>query len=140
MQLSQHQLDAYERDGMLVFPELFSEAEVAVLRREVERLQDVEDECIFREGEANTPKIVFKMDDPRSPTFSAPFQALFATLDSLFDAHLISFDTDGTIMLGNKIPEHEQRCLGVDTAMRLRQLPSAEAESYLREHRTRLDA
>ena len=65
MQLTQQQRDQYDRDGILVFPELFSEAEVAILRREVTRLKGVEDECIFREGESNTPKIVFKMDDPK---------------------------------------------------------------------------
>ena len=76
MHLTREQVEAYDRDGILVFSELFSEAELAVLRGEVERLKAVEDECIFREGESNTPKIVFKMDDPGRATYSAPFRAL----------------------------------------------------------------
>ena len=94
MQLTQQQLDDYERDGILVFPELFSAAEMAILRREVERLKDVEDECIFREGELNTPKIVFKMDDPKSLTYSAAFRALSRTSRSLRTAQQVLGDDE----------------------------------------------
>jgi ectoine hydroxylase len=38
MNLSPSQLAQYERDGFLLFPDLFSPAEVAVLRQEVARL------------------------------------------------------------------------------------------------------
>lgn len=92
MQLTQDQLETYDRDGILVFPELFSQAEVAVLRGEVERLKTVEDECIFREGESNTPKIVFKMDDPDCATYSAPFRALSRTPRALATARQVLRD------------------------------------------------
>lgn len=45
---------------------------------------------------------------------------LVATLDALFDAHLISFDAHGCIMLSNKIPRHDRRCLGINGSMMLR--------------------
>ena len=92
MRLTTQQLEQYERDGILVFPDLFSEAEVAILRREVDRLKGVEDECIFREGEANTPKIVFKMDVPGGATYSAPFRALSRTPRSLETAQQVLRD------------------------------------------------
>ncbi len=63
---------------------------------------------------------------------------LIATLDVLFDSHLISFDRDGCIMLSDRIPEHEQLCLAIDGSMRLRRPASAEMEAYLKEHRALL--
>lgn len=38
MELNAQQLEQFDRDGFLVFPDLFSRNEVAVLRREVARL------------------------------------------------------------------------------------------------------
>jgi len=92
MQLSPQQLEQYDRDGILLFPNLFSEAEVAVLRRDVERLKGVDAECIFREGESATPKVVFKMDDVHSPTYSAPFAALSRVPRALATARQILRD------------------------------------------------
>ena len=39
MKLTAEQYDAYIRDGFLVFPELFDEAEVNILRNEADRLR-----------------------------------------------------------------------------------------------------
>ena len=39
MELSAQQLEQFDRDGFLVFPDLFSRPEIAVLRREVARLR-----------------------------------------------------------------------------------------------------
>ena len=64
---------------------------------------------------------------------------LVATIDALFDAHLISFDTEGHIILSGKIPMNEQTCLGIDFKMMLRQAPSAKLEFYLHSHRQRLN-
>ena len=41
MKLTAEQYDAYIRDGFLVFPELFDEAEVNILRNEADRLRPV---------------------------------------------------------------------------------------------------
>lgn len=64
---------------------------------------------------------------------------LVATLDSLFDATLISFDIDGRILLAGTLTEREQKCLSIDGEMRLRRKPSTETESYLKEHRLCLE-
>ena len=37
MELTPAQIAQFERDGFLIFPDLFSQAEVAVLRQEVAR-------------------------------------------------------------------------------------------------------
>ena len=60
---------------------------------------------------------------------------LVATLDALFDAHLISFDADGRIMLSSHLPEHECTFLGIASDMRLRAKPNLETEKYLQTHR-----
>ncbi|WP_167547166.1 HNH endonuclease [Stieleria maiorica] len=60
---------------------------------------------------------------------------LVATLDALFDSHLISFNTNGEIMLSNSLPEHEQTALGIATDMRLLTKPTLETERYLQMHR-----
>ena len=52
MKLSPQQIEQYARDGFLIFPELFSREEVAILRREAARVAEVESEMVVREGEA----------------------------------------------------------------------------------------
>ena len=76
MNLTPEQIAQYDRDGFLLLPELISEPEVAILRDEVERLKDVEADCVIREGHDDAPKILLKMDDPEWSTYSAPFRAL----------------------------------------------------------------
>ena len=49
MKLSPQQLEQFDRDGFLVFPDLFARNEVAVLRREVARLSQVQSEEVVRE-------------------------------------------------------------------------------------------
>ena len=83
MQLNQEERDAYARDGFLVFPELFSAAEVAVLRAETERLRHVEADGIFREGEDQMAKTMFRMHEPDGPTYSPAYRALSRTTRSL---------------------------------------------------------
>lgn len=60
---------------------------------------------------------------------------LVATLDALFDSHLISFNADGQIILSNNLPEHEQTALGIASDMRLLAKPTQETERYLQMHR-----
>lgn len=76
MKLSQSQLDQYQRDGFLVFPELFGADEVAILRREVERLARVEHDAVVREGAARAPKSMFRMHEADGATASPAFRAL----------------------------------------------------------------
>ncbi len=49
MELTAAQRAQYERDGFLIFPNLFSMAEIAVLRQEVGRLADIHAEEVVRE-------------------------------------------------------------------------------------------
>jgi ectoine hydroxylase len=79
MRLSPEQHAAFERDGFLIFPELFSAAEIAVLRREVERLLPVPAEGTVREGSTGAPKSMFRLHETDGPTASAPFRALSRT-------------------------------------------------------------
>jgi ectoine hydroxylase len=60
----------------LLLPELLAAPDVAILRDELQRLKNVEADCVIREGRNNAPKILLKLDDPEWPTYSAPFRAL----------------------------------------------------------------
>ncbi|WP_197994471.1 HNH endonuclease [Gimesia maris] len=64
--------------------------------------------------------------------------ALVATLDALFDSHLISFDVDGNIILSSRLPEHEWALLGISSDMRFLNKPSIDTEQYLQLHRKHL--
>lgn len=76
MQLSPMQLEAYGRDGFLVFPGLFSPAEVTILRAEVERVARLHVEEVKREAEDGPPKIMLGMHMADSATRSAALAAL----------------------------------------------------------------
>lgn len=56
-------------------------------------------------------------------------------LDALFDAGLISFDADGSLMISPKLSPDTITLYGLSRKMRLRNTPSAEQEKYLRYHR-----
>src|SRR5690349_2967115 len=75
MKLTQAQRDQYDRDGFLVFPDLFSPEEVAILRREVARVSAIESEMVVREGEIRAPKILFRVHETDGPTASPAFRA-----------------------------------------------------------------
>ncbi len=49
MELTAAQRAQFDRDGYLIFPNLFSAAEIAVLRQEVARLADIHAEEVVRE-------------------------------------------------------------------------------------------
>lgn len=62
---------------------------------------------------------------------------LCAQLDALFDAFLVSFGSQGKILLSPRLTELDLRALGVSGALRLRWV-AAEHQSYLAWHRQRL--
>jgi ectoine hydroxylase len=78
MQLSAQQLEQFERDGFLVFPDLFDRNEIAVLRREVARLSQVESEEVVREHTGGV-RTIFRVHEADGATRSAPFRALVHT-------------------------------------------------------------
>ena len=79
MRLTEAQTAAYERDGFLVFPELVSAAEVALLRQEVERLMHVDAEGTVREGSTGAPKSMFRLHEDNGAGASPAFRALSRT-------------------------------------------------------------
>ena len=75
MKLTQKQIEQYDRDGYLHFPEFFSAAEVAAMRQEVDRVSRIETEMVVREGSERRPKAMFRMHETDGPTASPVFQA-----------------------------------------------------------------
>lgn len=78
MELTAAQLAQFDRDGFLIFPDLFSAAEVAVLRQEVARLSVIQAEEVFREHTGGV-KSLFRVHEDDGATRSAPFRALVRT-------------------------------------------------------------
>ena len=76
MHLERQQIEAYQRDGFLVLPDLLSSGEVEILRAETERLRHVEADGIFREGGDGKAKTMFRMHEPDGPTWSPAYRAL----------------------------------------------------------------
>ena len=94
MKLSAEQLSAYQRDGFLVFPDLVSPAEVAVLRREVERLCAVDAAGPVREGSGGAPKSMFRMHEDDGAGASPAFRALSRTPRALGVAQQVLGDSN----------------------------------------------
>ena len=78
MELTPAQLARFERDGFLIFPDLFGPAEIAVLRQEVARLAKLDTEEVFREHTGGV-KSIFRVHEEDGATRSAPFRALVRT-------------------------------------------------------------
>ena len=94
MALTPEQIDQYDRDGFLIFPELFSSEEVAVLRREVDRVSKLESDLIVREGEDNAVKIMFRLHEEDGDTASPAFRAAARTPRVLRTAQQCLHDDD----------------------------------------------
>jgi ectoine hydroxylase len=75
MELTAEQVEAYNRDGFLILPGLFSEAEAAVLKSEAARVAQIDADCIFREGESGQGKSMFRMHEADGPTASRAYRA-----------------------------------------------------------------
>ena len=70
MQLTRAQLEAFDRDGFLVFPELLAQEEIDILLSETERVSRVEADGIFREGDDQQAKSLFRLHEPDGATAS----------------------------------------------------------------------
>ncbi len=75
MRLSAQQIAQYDRDGYLHFPEFFSPAEVDAMRREVERVSQIQCDMVVREGSEQRPKAMFRMHESDGPTASPVMHA-----------------------------------------------------------------
>lgn len=78
MELTPRQLEQFDRDGFLVFPNLFSPSEVAVLRQEVGRLSRVDSEEVVREHTGGV-RSIFRVHESDGATRSPAFRALVRT-------------------------------------------------------------
>ncbi|MBV8169753.1 MAG: phytanoyl-CoA dioxygenase family protein [Alphaproteobacteria bacterium] len=92
MKLTQAQRDQYDRDGFLIFPDLFSAEEVAILRREVARVSAIESELVVREGAVRAPKILFRVHETDGATASPAFRAATRTPRALAVAQQVLGD------------------------------------------------
>src|SRR5688572_8802886 len=72
MKLTDAQRRRFEEDGFLVFPDLFTAEEIAILKRETDRLATLETDHVFRAGEIAT---VYRCHEQDGPTASAPYHA-----------------------------------------------------------------
>ncbi len=75
MKLTADQLEEFARDGFLVFPDLLSADEVALLKRELARVSDIRDERVVRERTGG-PRILYGLHEENGPTASAAYRAL----------------------------------------------------------------
>ena len=76
MQLNKSQLEDFDRDGFLFFPDLFDKKEIEILLSEVERLAKINANSIIREGNEQTPKILLQVHETDSATASEAFRQL----------------------------------------------------------------
>src|SRR2546430_2554935 len=67
MQLSDEQVARFRRDGFLLFPGLFSKAEIAVLRAETARLASVEADSVIRERTGGVRSIIPILQQSEKP-------------------------------------------------------------------------
>ena len=73
MQLSKDQLAAYDRDGFLVLPELFSWQEVEAMKTDLQRIQSIDTDHLVRERGSNIAKTIYRVHETDGPTASAIF-------------------------------------------------------------------
>ena len=78
MHLSRPLLEQFHRDGFLVFPGLFSKAEIAALRRETARLSQIEADTVIREHTGGV-RSIFRVHETDGATRSGAFRALVRT-------------------------------------------------------------
>ena len=78
MHLSRPLLEQFHRDGFLVFPGLFSKAEIAALRQETARLSQIRADTVIREHTGGV-RSIFRVHETDGATRSGAFRALVRT-------------------------------------------------------------
>jgi ectoine hydroxylase len=101
MNLTAQQLAQFERDGYLLFPGLFSKAEIAVLRAETARLAKIEAETVIRERTGGV-RSIFRVHEDDGATHSPAFRALVHT-PRVLKPTMQALDTDGVYVYHTKI-------------------------------------
>ncbi len=75
MKLTPEQIAAYDRDGFLIFDGLFSPEEVAAMKRELERIQQIDTDHLVRERNGGIAKTIYRVHEADGPTASPLFRA-----------------------------------------------------------------
>src|SRR5687767_6259418 len=101
MDLNAQQHAQFERDGYLLFPGLFSKAEVAVLRAETARLAKIESETVIRERTGGV-RSIFRVHEDDGATRSAAFRAL-VRMPRVLKPTMQALNTDGVYVYHTKI-------------------------------------
>lgn len=78
MELTKQQIEDYHRDGFLVAPDCFNAEEVAVIRKDTERLCELKSDTIFRER-TGTVRSIFRVHEEDGVTRSPAYRALTRT-------------------------------------------------------------
>jgi ectoine hydroxylase len=73
MRLTPEQLERYEREGFIILPELFSTDEVAAMKAELKRIQDVDTDHLVRERTGGIAKTIYRVHEAQGPTASPAF-------------------------------------------------------------------
>ncbi len=75
MRLTTSQLADYRRDGFLILPEQFSAAEVAAMKADLARVQQVDTDHLVREKTGGIAKTIYRVHEADGPTRSPIFHA-----------------------------------------------------------------
>ena len=67
MELSSKQIEQFNKDGYIIFPELFTSDEIEIFKKEVDRVSKIRSEMVVREGEDEAVKIMFLKKTLRQP-------------------------------------------------------------------------
>ena len=78
MHLDRQRLEQFQHDGFLVFPGLFSKAEIAALRQETARLSQIHADTVIREHTGGV-RSIFRVHEADGATRSGAFRALVRT-------------------------------------------------------------
>ena len=78
MELTEAQLTRFDRDGFLIFENLFDPAEIALLKSELARVGASESDAIIRERTGST-RTIYRSHEPDGPTASEAFHRLVRT-------------------------------------------------------------
>ena len=74
MELSSKQIEQFNKDGYIIFPELFTSDEIEIFKNEVDRVSKIRSEMVVREGEDEAVKIMFQLHEENVETASPPFR------------------------------------------------------------------
>ena len=101
MQLTGQQVAQFERDGYVLFPGLFSRAEIDVLRAETARLSELQAESVIRER-TGAVRSIFRVHERDGDTRSDAFRALVRT-PRVLRPTMQALKTDGVYVYHTKI-------------------------------------